>query len=245
MDSDSENGARAESIWRSWLVGIFRIRDAIFALPAIPTAVWIFGVGLLALLRGVGVLHIRRLHRRATPVPDSVRALVADVSGQMGLRRVPRTLFMNEKTSPHVYCWRNPHLLLPRGLWKQLDDAGRRAVICHELAHLRRRDHWVCWIDAIVGGLYWWHPLVWWIRRRLRVEAENCCDAWVTWLLPRGRRSYAEALLLTKEFVGVQHGPQPRMGMAVGLGRAGTFRRRLTMVMTQTTKPRLSASGPS
>ena len=49
-------------------------------------------------------------------------------------------------------------LVIPSGLWAQLDDEGRRAVIYHELAHLSRRDHWVCWIDLLVSIAYWWHP---------------------------------------------------------------------------------------
>ena len=41
---------------------------------------------------------------------------------------------------------------MPRGLWEQLDEVGRRAVVLHELAHLKRCDHVVCWLAGIVGS---------------------------------------------------------------------------------------------
>ncbi len=124
-------------------------------------------------------------------------------------------------------------LLLPEGLWSQLDDAGRRAVVCHELAHLRRRDHWVNLGSLLVSALYWWHPLVWIVRNRLGQEAELCCDAWVTWMMPRGRRSYAEALLQTKQYVVESDVRVPSVGIGVMSTRAKWFARRLTMVMTE------------
>ena len=52
------------------------------------------------------------------------------------------------------------------------------AVLAHELAHLKRRDHWVRRLEAIVLGLYWWYPGAWWARRQLERAEEECCDAW-------------------------------------------------------------------
>ncbi|MEZ6083248.1 MAG: M56 family metallopeptidase [Phycisphaerae bacterium] len=49
-----------------------------------------------------------------------------------------------------------------------------------------------------VGCLYWWHPVVWWVRSRIAAEAEDCCDAWVTWFNPKNRRAYAEILLTAR-----------------------------------------------
>ena len=70
-------------------------------------------------------------------------------------------------------------LLWPANLAERLDDAARRAVLAHELAHLKRRDHWTAWLEVVVACLWWWHPVVWWARRELRHYAELACDAWV------------------------------------------------------------------
>ena len=96
---------------------------------------------------------------------------------------------------------RPARLLVPAELWATMGDDERTSLLLHELAHLKRRDHWVRWLELIVAGLYWWHPAVWWLRRVLREAEEQCCDAWVVWAMPRGARTYATALLAALEFV--------------------------------------------
>ena len=72
-------------------------------------------------------------------------------------------------------------------------------VLAHELAHLRRRDHWVRLVELVVSVLHWWNPLVWWVRRRLHAVEEQCCDAWVAWVCPDRSHDYAESLLKAAE----------------------------------------------
>src|SRR5437667_428240 len=73
---------------------------------------------------------------------------------------------------------RTPRLLFPAGLLERLDREQREALLAHELAHWRRRDHWVRLVELAVLVLYWWHPVVWWARRELHEAEEQCCDAW-------------------------------------------------------------------
>jgi hypothetical protein len=150
---------------------------------------------------------------------------------------------VRDRVSPLIWCGRKPRLILPIELWTQLDKHGRKAILAHELAHLKRRDHWVCWGEMFISILYWWHPLVWWIRRRIAEEADLSCDAWVTWLMPQGRRAYAEALLKTKQFVGESRAAAPAGGLGVTTVGARRFARRLTMVMTRSGRPRTSIFG--
>lgn len=229
--------------WQVWAAGLLAVRDSVTALPPLPAAVWVAGTALLILVTTLRVLRFRRRLSQALPAPGSVMRVVESACQQIGLRRVPETLMIDGRFSPMIWCGPRPRLILPAPLWSQLDDPGRRAVVFHELAHVRRYDHWVSWADAIIGSLYWWHPLVWWARRRLHAEAEVCCDAWVTSLLPRTRRAYAKALLVTRQYVADENEPVPALGIGVTTGRARRFARRLTMVMTESVKPRLSASG--
>ena len=75
------------------------------------------------------------------------------------------------------------------------------ALLTHELAHLKRKDHWVRWLDLAVAGLYWWNPVVWWARRAMREAEEQCCDAWAVGAMPRGARTYAAALMAALDFI--------------------------------------------
>lgn len=228
-----------------WAVGLLNVRDAIGGLPGIPTGLWLSGAGLFVVVTAFRSLRFVHRVRAGRPAPADVAEMVREAARRLGVRRVPETVMLDERISPMIWCGIRVRLVLPSELWAQLDHVGRQAVVYHELAHLRRFDHWIRWIELVVSGLYWWHPLVWWVRRRLHEEADLCCDAWVTWLLPRRRRAYAEALLVTKQYISGDHVTVPAVGMGVATVRAKRFARRLTMVMTQTVTPRLSVSGIS
>ena len=122
-----------------------------------------------------------------------------------------------------------PRLLLPEGLWGRLDEQQQDAVLIHEMAHLRRRDHWVRRLEAVVLGLYWWNPVAWWARRQIEQAEEQCCDSWVLWALPGAAEAYAEALVATAVFLSGPRLPWP-VG-ATGVGRVPPLRRRLNMIL--------------
>lgn len=179
----------------------------------------------------------------AAPPTDQINAMVQAAARELNLRGAPRTLIVSNRISPMISCLGSRTLLLPGDLWSDLTHSGRRAIIYHELAHLRRRDHWVQWAQVLLGAIYWWNPIVWLLRRTISEEAENCCDLWVTTLMPDGRRSYAQALLQTSEFISGADAAAPSLGIGVTRVRARKFARRLTMVMTENTRPRLSLHG--
>lgn len=235
--------AAPDDAWRLWVAQLAAIREAVMRLPSIPAGVWAAGIGLLALVTAVRVSRGRALLAGGTAAPPSVETMVRSASRRLHLRQPPATLMVDARISPMLWCGRPTRLILPKRLWAQLDDVGRRAVIYHELAHLRRRDHWVCRAELIIGWIYWWHPVVWWIRRRLREEADLCCDAWVTTLLPAGRRAYAQALLEARKYDSLNPHAVPAVGLGVMTVRARRFARRLTMVMTDQTRPDLSRKG--
>lgn len=226
---------------RATLEGLVAVRDAIAGLPPVPTYAWIVVAALLVLLRLCRSMALRHIVNRARPAPRRVRELVLEMSGLMGLSSPPETLTTEARVSPMVWCGIRPKLVIPEDLWSSLDDDSRRAVIAHELAHLKRRDHLLHWVAALVGAAYWWHPAAWWARRRMNEEAEASCDAWVTSLFPRRRRAYAEALLVTSSFLG---SPAYHAGPALGVVNGRTkLARRITMVMTQRTAPNASKIG--
>jgi beta-lactamase regulating signal transducer with metallopeptidase domain len=76
---------------------------------------------------------------------------------------------------PVVYGYPDAVVLLPPGA-SAWPEGRRRALLVHELAHVGRRDFLSQTLAHVARLLYWPHPLVWWLVRRLRAEAERACD---------------------------------------------------------------------
>ncbi len=211
-------------------------------------SIWAGGIGVLLVLGVVRGIGFRRVLRHARPASPETVELVRAAAAELGMRRAPVTLITGDRVSPMVWCGLRPRLVLPVGLWRELDAGSRRAVLLHELAHLKRMDHWLCWLATVVGMVYWWHPVAWWARKRIRDEADAACDAWVTSLMPASRRVYAEALVTTRWFLSSPGRREPS-GLAgagalgVMSGRTKHLARRLKMVMTQRVAPRTSKAG--
>jgi TonB family protein len=87
-----------------------------------------------------------------------------------------------------------PVLLLPSGIDEHLTRAQLCAVLTHELCHRQRRDNLTAAVHMLVEGVFWFHPLVWWVGARLLEERERACDEAV---LSSGHdgRVYAEGIL--------------------------------------------------
>ncbi|OAI49364.1 hypothetical protein AYO44_06430 [Planctomycetaceae bacterium SCGC AG-212-F19] len=211
-----------------------------FLTPAL-LGVWLSGsLAWLAVLL-VRVQRFRRLLRHARPASSALAAQVANVAKRLGLARSPETVLVPGPVSPMIWCLLGPaRLIVPADLLDRLDEPQRKALLAHELAHLRRRDHWVRLLELFAVGLYWWHPVVWWARKALREAEEQCCDAWVVRVLPDAVKAYAVALLETVNFLSDAVALPP---VASGVGQFPILQRRLTMIMCGTHPPALSNAG--
>jgi len=123
----------------------------------------------------------------------------------------------------------------------RMPDGSLRTVIAHELAHLRRRDHWIAFVQLVAECVWWWNPLFWFIRRQIRLNAELACDAWVVSTLPEQRRAYAEALIEISEQLSRRATPAFALGVSNGCRRA--FEKRLTMIMSDRSPCKISLAG--
>jgi bla regulator protein blaR1 len=102
-----------------------------------------------------------------------------------------------------------PVLLVPRGLRERVTPEELDAIVAHETCHVRRRDNLAMSLHMIVEALFWFHPLVWWMERRLVDEQERACDEAV---LAGGTppRVYAEGILKVCELSSLRFGSGQR-----------------------------------
>jgi beta-lactamase regulating signal transducer with metallopeptidase domain len=221
-------------------------------LPSMPTAardwarvlrlVWLVGSGAWFALAFIQVYRSLHFSHRAYRAPAQVQQQARDLARSMGLKQCPEIWAVRAIVSPMMW-WLggSARILIPALLLESLGEEQRATLLVHELAHLRRRDHWTRLLEFVVTGLYWWHPIVWWARREIRRAEEECCDAWVLWALPRAGHAYATTLLQTLDFLADARPALP-LG-ASGIGYVSHLRRRLTMIMIGKTLPGLTAVG--
>jgi len=143
-------------------------------LPVVAS-LWLAGAVLL-LLRVLLSVHVtRRLVQQSTPLPSSDLPQIATDSthrsqSQLATFRESSVVFV-----PLTTGWRRPSILLPTA-WRNWTDDKLEHVMAHELSHIRRGDCWTALLTELVVCVYWFHPLVWWLKQRLASLAEECCD---------------------------------------------------------------------
>lgn len=141
-------------------------------------AAWFAGVAVVAgasflrLVRG-----LRAVRERRVPFTPAEQRRLDDLAVRAGLPRgrVAGFTVRNGAWLGVVGVFRS-RVLVPEGLFSTLDDAETDAVLLHELMHVRRRDNLVRLLQACAVALLWFHPLVWWLDRRLCWESERACD---------------------------------------------------------------------
>jgi beta-lactamase regulating signal transducer with metallopeptidase domain len=142
-------------------------------LPAIA-AVWAFGIFAGAWLIFGGWVRAFRINS-ATRMQGGVLEMVNDLARGLGLVRVP-SVFQADVASPFVVGVRPERLVLPRTIEQQLTPDELRALLAHELAHIKRSDCLSNLLQMAIVLLLWPHPAAWFLWLRLRQEREVCCD---------------------------------------------------------------------
>ncbi|WP_419942416.1 M56 family metallopeptidase [Candidatus Palauibacter sp.] len=229
------------------VVGFGELRSV--TLTGVASGSWFTGYGgsglvLAWLLGAVAVLvstlvRARRFRRSLMAVsrgasPD-LRRLAREVARTLGLAKVPEIHTTDAVVSPMAY-WSGgaTHVLMPSALLETMPQAELRWILAHELAHVRRRDHLVRWLEWLACTAFWWNPVAWWARRRLRAAGELCCDALVVKAFNCAPRDYARALVRAIDLVCTERTPRPpAFASAADSGRRTRFlERRIRMIIT-------------
>ena len=176
-------------------------------------AVYAVGVLFLTIRLAAERWTMRTLARRASDVgdPDWTR-LQIECARRMDVGRAVRFLRSREHTMPMAFGIRRPAILIP-AIADEWTEERKGAVLLHELAHVARHDCLTQLLASAACVLYWFHPGVWWMARRLRVERELACDDRV---LAAGThaRDYAGHLLELAYAIGDRRAPAFAVGMA-------------------------------
>ncbi len=152
-------------------------RDRVGSASRLLLAGWFSGVLVLSLRLLIGWRSAGRLALLATaPARPEILASVERLLRRLALSTPVRVLESAALQVPVALGVFRPAVLLPVSSLTGVPVKQIEALLAHELAHIRRHDYLVNLIQSAAETLLFYHPAVWWVSGRIRVERENCCD---------------------------------------------------------------------
>ncbi len=139
--------------------------------------IWSAGACTLSLRMATGLLWIERL--RGLPQGAGHAAWQARLDAlafRFGMRPRVALRLVDSLDSPASAGWLRPVVLLPSALLTRMPVDLIEALLAHELAHIRRHDYLVNLLQGVVEALLFYHPVTWWLSRRIRIEREHIAD---------------------------------------------------------------------
>ena len=183
-------------------------------------ALWALGTLLVATRWFIQWRHVRRALRAATNTNLEFSTPVKLSASQL---------------EPAVVGILHPVLLLPKGMERLLAPEEMRSVLAHERCHVMWRDNLAAAMHMLVEALFWFHPLIWWLGKRLVDERERACDEHVL-AAGHSRTTYAESILKVCE-----HYLQSRLACVAGMS-ASSLEDRIAAITNNSPIERLSAA---
>ena len=156
---------------------------------------WTWAVLAVCFLLSIGraLWHLYQLRKSCTPVaPAKVNVPVQDLIRGKGLSAISLCT-SNKVRVPTAIGLTKPAIILPDWVLHELSPSELHQVVLHELTHLRRWDDWTTLGQKVVKALFFFHPAVWWIEKKLSFEREMACDDAVL-AETSNPRAYAECL---------------------------------------------------
>lgn len=201
----------SESLW---------MRARLWLTPRLPliAGFWAAGVLLLSSWNLGGWIAAQRLRVIGVRLADeSIATLSQTIARRLEIQKTVRIAISMIAETPMVIGWLRPTLLIPAALLTGLTPKQIEGILAHELAHIRRHDYLINLFQVLAETLLFYHPALWWISRRVRLEREQCCDE-IAVSLTEDRCGYAESLAAIA---------QMRLGTRVALAAGGSDRGQL------------------
>lgn len=136
---------------------------------------WAACAGALGLRLALGLVWVRRSASTQRTDPHW-NARLATMAAQFGITRTVRLRVVDALASPVTAGWWRPVVLVPASLLSGMPPQLLEALLAHELAHVQRCDYLVNLAQSLIETILFYHPVVWWLSHRIRVEREQIAD---------------------------------------------------------------------
>ncbi len=199
----------------------------------VPWIVFVYAVG-VALGLGwwlVGLLVLAQTVRMTRPAPSRCRELLDQLAGQRASR--VKLLIGRGVRQPFAFVLRRPVIVLPEDLCG--DDRALRWSLAHEWTHIERHDFRVWLLAGLTRVLFFYDPLIWWLRYHLRLCQDFLADDRAARQTPQPE-DYAE--FLTARAAGGALRPA-LVGLGMGASKSELYRRVVMLVQNRPLESRV------
>jgi polysaccharide export outer membrane protein len=176
-------------------------------------ACWLSGVAFFSARLVSAAIGVWLLGRKGLPLPGHTALAVEQLARRMAFRAAPRVFAVERLSQAAAVGIFKPMVVLPAAWICELPPDVLEAVLAHELAHIRRWDLPINFLQRLVETVLFFHPAVWWCSRRIRIERELSCDC-VALAAVGSRAGYAKALT----YLAGQRLSPSSMALAAGIG---------------------------
>ncbi|HHT7155957.1 transcriptional regulator [Bacillus thuringiensis serovar andalousiensis] len=152
--------------------------DATISFYTICMYIWLVGVILLSVTTFIMNRRLLLYIKKQPVITDKkIIEIFEKCKESMSIQRDIPLLVSGNVSSPTVFGFIRPKLLLSTGHMKILDEQQLRYIFHHELAHIKRRDVGVNWLMHGLLILNWFNPILWYAYSCMREDQELACDA--------------------------------------------------------------------
>jgi len=162
---------------------------------AVVFGLWLVGVLVISVLLIQRMLFVRGLVAQSASAKNRLPDMLNQCRRQVGVRRNIELRLSNNISSPAVCGLFKPVILMPTALTEKLSPDKLRAVLIHELVHIKRADIWVNLVQTVLQIIYFYNPFVWLANAVVRRIREQAVDEMVLVTLEAGATSYSNTLI--------------------------------------------------
>jgi beta-lactamase regulating signal transducer with metallopeptidase domain len=162
---------------------------------AVVFLIWLVGVLALSMLLFQRFLFVKSLLAQSEKASGRLDETLRKCCEQVGVKKNIELRLSKNMLSPAACGLSNPVILMPGALLETLSKEKLRAVLIHELAHIKRGDLWVNFLQTILQILYFYNPLLWLANAVVRGLREKAVDEMVLTKLGDAADSYSNTLI--------------------------------------------------
>jgi len=190
-------------------------RWAMYDIRAWLAVGWLVGVAALSFYYLLNALRTQIwLQRRRKALPSESARSIESFFAAHGVGRKPRIWLLERINQPFVWGLVRGNIYLPARLLDGKDANFQASLLGHELCHVVRLDAMVNSLQVVAQTAFWFHPFVWWVNAKIRMEREKCCDEMTIARLNTLPEEYGGAIVETLAAKYEQARPVPSLAVA-------------------------------